>query len=484
MSIFNKRHKRVVFSSNDNRATLHKNLEFTATEQYKLLRTNLSFTIPEGKKCAVIGVTSSMRGEGKSTTAVNLSYVLAESGKRVLLIDGDLRIPSVAKKMEIASTPGLTDLLMDFENQPLNLFKSKLLNDWYILPSGDLPPNPSELLGSSRMETVLSALSDKFDFIIVDLPPVNIVSDALAISSFITGMVVVIREDYTEKKELENCFRQLKLSNVNVLGCVLNEAKNGRGTYGKYRKYYKYYRYYSSNSWWFCTMIDIHSHILPAVDDGSKDVDESLKLLDLLVSQGVELVVATPHFKANKESIDEFITRRNEAYNTLMNAYTKKEIEISLGAEVQFYDGISRMEGIEKLCIQNTNLLLLELPFGRWTEMTIKEIYELNNLRNLTIVVAHIDRYIKFQNKKVINSLLENGILFQSNPDFFNCFFTKSRAVSMLKNNEIHFLGSDCHNIISRPPQLDVTLEIIRKKCGTNFMNLLTEFSNKMLNRF
>lgn len=246
--------KKSAFAFADNKASLHKNMEFTATEQYKLLRTNLSFTLPADEKCAIIGVTSSMRGEGKSTTAVNLSYVLAESGKKVLLIDADLRIPSVAKKMEIASTPGLTDLLMSFEVQQINFFKSKLLNDWYILPSGDLPPNPSELLGSKRMESVLNALSEKFDYIIVDLPPVNLVSDALAISKFITGMIVVIREDYTEKKELENCFRQLKLSNVNVLGCVLNETKNGKGSYSRYRKYYKYYKsskydqYYSSHN--------------------------------------------------------------------------------------------------------------------------------------------------------------------------------------------------------------------------------------------
>ena len=250
MSLMNKRSTKTPFAINDNvKSTLHKNLEFPATEQYKLLRTNLTFTLPEDKKCAIIGVTSSMRGEGKSTTAVNLSYVLAESGKKVLLIDGDLRIPSIAKKMEIASSPGLTDMLMNYENQQLNFFKSKLLNDWYILPSGDLPPNPSELLSSRRMEGVLNALSEKFDYIIVDLPPVNIVSDALAISNFITGMIVVIREDYTEKKELENCFRQLRLSNVNVLGCVMNESKSGKGSYGKYKKYSKYYQtYYSSSS--------------------------------------------------------------------------------------------------------------------------------------------------------------------------------------------------------------------------------------------
>ncbi len=236
------------FSSANVENTLHKNLEFTATEQYKLLRTNLGFTLPAGEKCPIIGVTSSIRGEGKSTTAINLSYVLAESGKKVLLVDADLRIPSVAKKMEMNTSPGLTDFLMDYENQQLSVFKSKLLDNWYILPSGNLPPNPSELLGSHRMKQIFSILSEKFDYIIVDLPPVNIVSDALAISSLITGMIVVIREEYTSKKDLEACFRQLKLSNVNVLGCVLNSAKNEKGSYGRYKKYYKYYKQpYSAN---------------------------------------------------------------------------------------------------------------------------------------------------------------------------------------------------------------------------------------------
>ncbi len=244
MGLFSKKKRRTPFSGDVHQRTLHKNLEFTATEQYKLLRTNLEFTLPANVKCPIIGVTSSMRGEGKSTTAVNLSYVLAEKGSKVLLIDGDLRIPSIAKKMGISNTPGLTDLLM---GKPVDFgaLRTDILDDWYILPSGDIPPNPSELLGSTRMEAVLSALREKFDYIVLDLPPVNIVSDALSVSSLITGIVVVIREEYTEKKDLEHCFRQLKLSNVNVLGCVLNEAKNGGGSYGKYKKYkyYKYYRY-------------------------------------------------------------------------------------------------------------------------------------------------------------------------------------------------------------------------------------------------
>lgn len=230
----------------DHKKTLHKNLNFTATEQYKLLRTNLSFILPEDEKCPVIGVTSAMRGEGKSTTAVNLSYVLAESGKKVLLIDGDLRIPSVAKKLGMRNTLGLTDLLRGVENQQIGQFKSEILDNWYIFPTGTLPPNPSELLGSRRMEKLLNVLKENFDYIIIDLPPVNLVSDAVTISHLITGMILVVREGFTEKRELELCSRQLKLSNVNVLGCVINDYSSGKPMYGKYKKYYKYYKYYEN----------------------------------------------------------------------------------------------------------------------------------------------------------------------------------------------------------------------------------------------
>lgn len=229
--------------------TLHKNLDFTATEQYKILRANLSFTIPEDVVCPIIGVTSSVRGEGKSTTAVNLSYVLAESGKKVLLIDGDLRIPSIAKKMGIESAPGLSNLLMRYESRQILSFKSGILDNWFIIPAGNIPPNPSELLGSAKMEKFLQSMAEDFDYIIIDLPPVNIVSDALAVSRYITGMVVVVRQDYTEKKEFEACSRQLELSNVKVLGCVMNGEKSGKGSYGRYnKKYYKKYKYYKSEN--------------------------------------------------------------------------------------------------------------------------------------------------------------------------------------------------------------------------------------------
>lgn len=238
------KNKRFASGTADGQKKLHTNLDFTAAEQYKLIRTNLDFTLPEDEKCPVIGVTSAMRGEGKSTTAINLSYVFAEKGSKVLLIDGDLRIPSIAKKLDIESSPGLADLLRG-KGAQVSEFQSAVLSNWFILPSGDIPPNPSELLGSSRMDNVLSKLKEVFDYIIIDLPPVNIVSDAVSISHLISGMIVVIREEHTEKKELERCFRQLELSNVNILGCVMNDVRSGKESYGRYRKYkyYKYYRY-------------------------------------------------------------------------------------------------------------------------------------------------------------------------------------------------------------------------------------------------
>ncbi len=236
--------KKAPFAAKESKTTLHKNLEFTASEQYRLLRTNIMFTLPENVKCPIIGVTSSMRGEGKSTTSVNLSYFLAEKEQRVLLIDGDLRIPSIARKAEIKSSPGLTDMLIGKHTDTESL-KSSIHERLYILPSGDIPPNPSELLGSERMKRLLDAFTADFDYIVIDLPPVNLVSDAVSISSLLTGMIVVIREDYATKQDLEACFRQMKLSGVNILGCVMNQSNMGAGIYRKYTrsKEYKYYRY-------------------------------------------------------------------------------------------------------------------------------------------------------------------------------------------------------------------------------------------------
>ena len=240
MRLKNKRIKKI--NTPDTQFPLHENLDFAAMEQYKLLRTNLSFVLPEDTKCPVIGVTSATRGDGKSTTSINLAYALAADKKRVLLIDCDLRLPSVAKKMGIHGTPGLTNLLVGYNEDSLEKYRSRVLENWYIIPSGALPPNPSELLGSHKMQKLLESLKEQFDYIILDLPPVSVVSDGLSIAKLVTGMILVVRQDYTDKKDLEICVSHLTLSGVKVMGCVMNDSKDK--SIGRYR--YKYSnRYYT-----------------------------------------------------------------------------------------------------------------------------------------------------------------------------------------------------------------------------------------------
>ena len=232
------------------RKMLHKNLSFQAAEAYKLLRANLQFTLPgnEGDGCLIFGVTSSTRGEGKSTTAINLSYTLAETGKRVLLVDCDMRLPSIGKKMEVANSPGLSNALVAPGNDiKIAIRPSNVLDNWKFVASGDIPPNPSELLGSHRMRSVLKALAKEFDYIVLDLPPVNLVSDALVVSPLVDGMIVAVREGYAERKELRDCIRQLGLSNAKVLGIVMTDVKGDGKRYGKYRKKYYYSKYYYSD---------------------------------------------------------------------------------------------------------------------------------------------------------------------------------------------------------------------------------------------
>lgn len=224
-------------------------------------------------------------------------------------------------------------------------------------------------------------------------------------------------------------------------------------------------------------MIDLHSHILPCMDDGSKSVGESLKLLKMLKEQGIDTVVATPHFYADKESVADFVVRRKLAFDTLKQQLPDGYPQILLGAEVNFYSGISRMEDIKKLCIEESNVLLLEMPFTKWTEFDLKEVTDLVNIRNLTVVLAHMERYLVYQNNNVWRRLLESGVLIQANATFFTDFFTRRKAISLIKNHSIHFLGSDCHDEAVRPPCMGAALEIIKKKMGGDFINLMTEFA-------
>lgn len=225
-------------------------------------------------------------------------------------------------------------------------------------------------------------------------------------------------------------------------------------------------------------MIDFHTHILPKVDDGSRSTEESLAMLRELSNQGIETVIATPHFNANDESVDSFINRRLVSYESLKEFAEMGIPDIKLGAEVRYYEGISRLERIEDLCVEGTNLLLLEMPFCRWTEYIIKELTDISCSGKVIIVLAHIDRYLKFQKWNVFETLLENGVLMQLNASFINRFINKRNALRLLQSGAVQFIGSDCHNMAERAPDIGRTLSFIKQKLGSDFLSGFADIIN------
>ena len=223
------------------------NLGFAAAESYKVLRTNLKFSFPDDGQGKIIGFTSAVQSEGKSTTACNVAYALAEEQDKVLLIEADLRRPTVATKLSIARRPGLTNILVNREAMEDVVQRSSYAPNVDVICCGDVPPNPSELLGSEQMTQLLDDLRTKYRYIIVDLPPVTVVSDALAISKNLDGVVVVVREDVSDRKQLNEAMRQLHMAGVRILGFAYRSAEdsNKRYSYKKYKRYGYGYGYYS-----------------------------------------------------------------------------------------------------------------------------------------------------------------------------------------------------------------------------------------------
>lgn len=224
----------------ESRKILGDNLSFAAAEAYKLLRTNLNFSLPANEGCKIIGVTSALKGEGKSTISVNIAYTMAQSGQKVLLLETDLRLPTLAKRIRVRSKPGLSNLLVGQCAGNEILQKSGLLPNLWVATAGDIPPNPAELLGSKNMELTMNALSEVFDVIIVDLPPVTAVADAAVVSKLVHGMVVVVRQNYCERGAVDEAIRQLRFADAKILGFVMTGADTQSKNYKRYSSYGDY----------------------------------------------------------------------------------------------------------------------------------------------------------------------------------------------------------------------------------------------------
>lgn len=211
-------------------------------------------------------------------------------------------------------------------------------------------------------------------------------------------------------------------------------------------------------------MFDCHCHILPGIDDGSKNVQMSLNMLDMEVRQGVEGVIFTPHFYADMNSPETFLRRRERALQELeanLSLLTQVPVYIS-GSEVHYFRGMSRAEGIESLCIGNSDYILIEMPFRDWQPQYIDEVEEISHVLGLRVIIAHIERYMD-QDKRLVRRILDNpDFLIQCNAEFF--IERPKQALNLMKTGRIDLMGSDSHNLEHRRPNLADAVQIMQKK--------------------
>ena len=213
-------------------------------------------------------------------------------------------------------------------------------------------------------------------------------------------------------------------------------------------------------------MIDIHCHVLPGIDDGSRSVEMSLAMLHELKRQGVDKVIATPHFYPTRNSPEKYLADRQSAYERLIEAVDDGCPEIVLGAEVMYFEGISRYEGLNEFKTKGTDILLLEMPFISWTSRAIDEVIRLSASYKTTLVMAHIERYFKYVDRKVWKIFSENGILMQSNAEALMDRKLRRKILRKIKDGTVSFIATDSHNMSGRAPNMEDALNEIRKSLG------------------
>jgi protein-tyrosine phosphatase len=229
-------------------------------------------------------------------------------------------------------------------------------------------------------------------------------------------------------------------------------------------------------------VVDFHTHILPKIDDGSKSIEESLAMLRAEWQQGVKEVVLTPHFYPQMDDPYKFLERRQAAFQRLQEAMGEEQLpKLRLGAEVYYYNGMSNSEILKELAISGTKCILVEMPDSRWTERMYMELADIYNKQELIPVVAHIDRYIRpFHTYGIPQKLALLPVLVQASGDFFVKSKTRRLAMKLLKEDKIQLLGSDCHNMQSRPPALDKAVEAIVKGSGESAIQHINRLEQKV----
>ena len=247
-SYYGRSKKKTPGSQSEPPAVIGEKIGFASSEAYKLLRTKLQFSFADDEeRCRIICLSSALSGEGKSLTAVNLAFTLSQLSKRVLLIDCDMRKPTIAEKLKIEKKPGLSSYLSGQMGLDGLIQYCGIKDDeqaFHVITAGESPPNPVELLSSNRMKKLLAALREHYNYVILDMPPVGEVSDAMAVTRDVDGLLLVVRQNHCNRVVLKDALHQFEYVSAKVLGVVFNcTNENGVSGYGK--KYYKrYYRRY------------------------------------------------------------------------------------------------------------------------------------------------------------------------------------------------------------------------------------------------
>lgn len=232
------------------------------------------------------------------------------------------------------------------------------------------------------------------------------------------------------------------------------------------------------------TVTDFHSHILPGIDDGSKSPEESIAMLRMAAQQGIRHMIATAHFYPQYDTPAGFLEKRDAAAARLQEEMARHGDlpKISLGAEVYFFYGMSESEALSQLTICQKRCILIEMPFVSWTDEMCRELERIYTQRGITPIIAHIDRYIRPWNAHgILRRLTQLPVLVQANADFFLERSTASLAMRILRSDQIHLLGSDCHNTTSRKPELGLAVEQIRRKLGDSVIQRINDYELEVL---
>ena len=232
-------------------------------------------------------------------------------------------------------------------------------------------------------------------------------------------------------------------------------------------------------------MIDFHTHILPGIDDGSKDLTETMAMLEEEKKQGVDVVVATPHFYARHSSVHHFLEKRRSAMEKVEDLLASHPglPSVICGAEVYYFPGMGRADQLPQLTVQGTDLLMLEMPFSQWTDQVLTDVREILRMQELKVILVHLERFFPYQkDKRIWEEVLSLPIIVQVNTCALSEGFMQRRtALRMLKLGLPTVLGSDCHHIDRRVPDMEQGIAVIEKKLGRTIVEECIRLAHDLL---